>query len=75
MNAPAAGGLSGPAGWPPQWLPAPPEWPQWLAADRAAIDNPAHPAWRAPFPDAGHAAALRAMGLTLPRPARRRPRT
>ncbi len=42
-----------------QWLAPPPQLHEWLALDAAVNADARHPAWRAPFPDAGHAAALR----------------
>lgn len=41
-----------------QWLAPPPQLQEWLALDAAARADDNHPAWRAPFPDAGHRAAL-----------------
>ncbi|MBQ9578007.1 MAG: hypothetical protein IJR28_00585, partial [Ottowia sp.] len=42
-----------------QWLAPPPQMQAWLALDKAVNADDNHPAWRAPFPDAGHRAALR----------------
>lgn len=42
-----------------QWLAPPPQLQAWLALDKAANADDNHPAWRAPFPDDGHRAALR----------------